>query len=283
MPELPEVETTLRGLQPWMENGMVRAVQIRRADLRQPLPTNFSESLNGQRIGLPLRRGKYMLFPIGKTHMLVVHLGMSGHMGVAQNFHAYQPQRHDHVIFEIEKDQQAHRIVFHDPRRFGFMTLLPLKNWQEHKPFAGMGLEPLAAAFDGATLYEALRKRKSPIKTALLDQRVVAGIGNIYACEALYEARIHPLHGCQNLGKSASNRLAQSLKNVLHAALESGGSTLRDYRGADGAKGYFQHQFKVYDRAGETCVRPRCAGVVDRVVQAGRSSFYCPRCADKVE
>lgn len=283
MPELPEVETILRGVAPRMKGARLQDVVVRRADLRMPLPENFAADLRGRCVGTPFRRGKYMLFPVEGTHMLVVHLGMSGHLGVAADGQAYEPRRHDHVIFCLEQDDQAPcQIVFHDPRRFGFMTLLPFANWRECKPFDRMGPEPLSDEFDGQRLYESLFGRQGPIKTVLLDQGVVAGIGNIYACEALYAVRIHPAIRACDLTEQACADLVRAIKAVLNAALKSGGSTLRDYRGATGESGYFQHDFKVYGRADQSCLRRGCKGVVERMIQSGRSSFFCPSCTAKV-
>jgi len=273
MPELPEVETVRRGLERLLAGRRLVRVEQRRRDLRVPFPPRFAERLTGRRVLGLRRRAKYLLVDLDGGLVLVAHLGMSGRMVVADGAAAGPPSPHDHVVFETDAGQ---RVVFNDARRFGMMTLLAAREEAAHPLFAALGPEPLDPAFDGALLAGRLAGRMTPIKAALLDQRVVAGIGNIYACEALFRARIAPRRMAATVVGRRAQRLAAALRGVIEEAIEAGGSSLRDYVQADGELGYFQHRWAVYERAGDPC--PACATTLRRVVQAGRSSFYCPRC-----
>jgi len=278
MPELPEVETVRRGLQPVLEGYRLTKVETRRAGLRLPFPKDFAKRLTGQRVLRLTRRAKYLLAELDGGETLVIHLGMSGRMSVAgrglgQYVHDTAADgKHDHVVFETE----AARIVFTDHRRFGLMTLVATAALAEDKLFKDLGVEPLSDEFDAAFLARALQGKKTPVKSALLDQRVIAGIGNIYACEALYRARLSPKRLAGRLKPPETAALAGAVRTVLREAIRAGGSSLRDYRKANGDLGGFQHRFKVYDREGEPC--SGCGGPIKRLVQAGRSSFWCPHC-----
>ena len=288
MPELPEVETVRLGLRPVLEHHRFLSVKTRRGDLRIPFPPRFAARLEGRRVNRLWRRAKYLVAELDSGESLIIHLGMSGSMSVyaegrGRKVGAYYYDaapagagggKHDHVV--METDAPA-RIVFTDQRRFGLMTLVDTGRLANHPLFRGIGPEPLADAFDAHLLGRALRGKKTSIKTALLDQRVIAGIGNIYACEALFRARVSPRRLAKNLTGSQLTRLVGAIKAVLREAIDAGGSSLRDHRRVDGGLGNFQHRFAVYDRACEVC-SGRCGGVVKRVVQNGRSTFYCPRC-----
>lgn len=274
MPELPEVETVRLGLEPVMRGQVVEAVQVNRFDLRGGTPGDFAERVQGAVVRDLVRRGKYMILVLDNAESIVWHLGMSGRVRVYDSADLYKAEKHDHVIFDMEGGV---RVVFCDPRRFGMMYLVP-EAWEAEKPFAGMGPEPLGNGFDGEALYRALRKRKGPIKSALLDQGVVAGLGNIYVCEALYMTGIDPARRGMDVSAEECARLVPAIRDVLNAALASGGSSLRDHVRTDGEMGYFQHQFKVYGREGEACVAAECGAAVERFVQAGRSTFYCAAC-----
>jgi len=277
MPELPEVETVRLGLAPALDGARLQRVTLNRPDLRFPFPERFAERLTGARIDHLGRRAKYLLAELDAGARLLMHLGMSGSFrvdegapGVFAHPRSTDP-RHDHVI--IETDAGA-RVTFNDPRRFGFMTLI---GPGQASPFLeGLGPEPLSNAFNGPALHEAIKAKRTPIKAALLDQRVVAGLGNIYVCEALFRARISPRRLAANIGMARAERLAASVKAVLTEAISAGGSSLRDHRATDGALGYFQHSFDVYGREGAPC--RSCGAAVRRLVQSGRSSFYCPDC-----
>ena len=280
MPELPEVETVRTGLAPALEGRRLVKVETRRGDLRRPFPKNFATRLTGRRVLALRRRAKYILAELDGGETLVIHLGMSGRMAVyagnktrKAGAEAAGGGKHDHVVFETDAPAT---IVFTDHRRFGLMTLLPTETLEDDTLFAGLGIEPLSNGFHAAYLAEALKGKKTPIKSALLDQRVIAGIGNIYACEALFRAHISPKKLAGSLSKDAIAALAPAIKKVLTEAIAAGGSTLRDYKKADGELGYFQHAFQVYGREGEVC--PHCGGRIARLVQAGRSTFYCPKC-----
>jgi formamidopyrimidine-DNA glycosylase len=278
MPELPEVEITRRGLEKALLNERLSRIEVRRRDLRQPIPENFGAVLQGQRVTSTLRRGKYILAFLGNDSAFVLHLGMSGRIYIAQG-DAARPERHDHVIFETDKGLKA---IYSDPRRFGLLYLTTRQGWEQEEPFAAMGPEPLAENFTGAVLTQGLVRRTTPIKAALLDQKIVAGIGNIYACEALFEAGIDPARPASSISSVEAEVLAGAMQAVLNRALEAGGSTLRDYKRTDGVPGYFQHSFSVYDREGQACPGCICgtgdeAKGVKRVRQSGRSTFYCAR------
>lgn len=286
MPELPEVETVRRGLEPVMAGRRVLKATLRRPDLRFPLPPRFAARLKGARIERLARRGKYLLAPLGTGETLVMHLGMSGRFtitGAQGDAHAPGDFRHaravdpahDHVVFALEGGAS---VTYNDPRRFGFMDLVPAKGLPASPHFARMGPEPLEAAFDGARLAAALAGRRAPLKALLLDQRVVAGLGNIYVAEALHRARLSPSRPGGALSAREADTLADAIKAVLADAIAAGGSSLRDYADAQGGLGYFQHAFAVYDREGEPCPRLRCRGVIARSVQSGRASYACTAC-----
>jgi formamidopyrimidine-DNA glycosylase len=285
MPELPEVETVRRGLAPVLDGRRITRVQLNRADLRFPFPPRFAERLTGARITTLGRRAKYLLVPLDTGETLVIHLGMSGRVLVEETGAVLEPGdfyygadrhlRHDHVIIEIEGGQ---RLIYNDVRRFGFMLLEASETLDEHESFISLGPEPLGNAFDAKALLSALDGRFTPIKSALLDQSVVAGLGNIYVCEALHRVGVSPFRAAHALSADEAEALVVAIRTVLSEAIEAGGSTLRDYRLQDGSLGYFQHRFRVYDRASEACPTPGCAGVIERQVQAGRSSFFCETC-----
>jgi formamidopyrimidine-DNA glycosylase len=287
MPELPEVETVRLGLLPVLEGHRFTKVDTRRGDLRLPFPRDFAKRLTGRRVTRLKRRAKYLLAELDGGETLVIHLGMSGRFAVHAKKHSGQighffytavPPglgKHDHVV--METDAPA-RVVFTDHRRFGLMTLVDTARLDEDKLFRGLGVEPLSEAFDAATLARALKAKKTPIKSALLDQRVIAGLGNIYVCEALHRASISPKRQAAKVPVAAVAPLVRAIKTVLNDAIKAGGSSLRDYKKADGELGYFQHHFAVYDREGEACSKKGCTGTIRRIVQSGRSTFYCPKC-----
>jgi formamidopyrimidine-DNA glycosylase len=285
MPELPEVETVRGGLAPVLEGHRLARVEARRPDLRFPLPENFVQVLTGATVTRLSRRAKYLLATLDREDTLVMHLGMSGRFEIARpegavrpgQFH-YAPDpdpKHAHIVFETEAGA---RVTYYDPRRFGYMALVNTATLHLHPWFAGLGPEPLSDAFDADRLKAAFAGRKQGPKTLLLDQRIVAGLGNIYVCEALNRARISPFKRAGRISKPRLAKLVADIRAVLTEAIAAGGSTLRDYAQADGALGYFQHRFRVYDREGEPCLNDPCVGVIARKVQAGRSTFYCPVC-----
>jgi formamidopyrimidine-DNA glycosylase len=285
MPELPEVETVRGGLAPVLEGHRLTRVEARRPDLRFPLPENFVQLLTGATITRLERRAKYLLGRLDREDTLVMHLGMSGRFEIARpegaerpgQFH-YAPDpdpKHAHIVFETEAGA---RVTYYDPRRFGYMTLINTATMHLHPWFAGLGPEPLSEAFDADHLKAALKDRRQGAKTLLLDQRIVAGLGNIYVCEALNRARISPFKAAGGISKPRLANLVAEIRDVLGEAIAAGGSTLRDFASADGALGYFQHRFRTYDREGEPCLNTDCNGVISRKVQAGRSTFYCPVC-----
>lgn len=295
MPELPEVETVRRGLQPVMEGARISKVEQRRPDLRFPFPINFQKRLEGRRIESLSRRAKYLLIHLDNGPFLISHLGMSGSYRVEAdddanapgNFHHERSKlaAHDHVVFHLLRaDGRPVRVVFNDPRRFGFMLFADTPDGSEHPLLAGLGVEPTGNRLDGPLLNELFRGKRTPLKAALLDQKLIAGLGNIYVCEALWRARLSPLREAGSIttpkpeGTTRTTRLAQSIREVIADAITAGGSSLRDYVQADGSLGYFQHSFSVYDREGDPCPRISCTGAVSRVVQSGRSTFYCPTC-----
>jgi len=275
MPELPEVETVVRGLRPRLEGHILARVQQRRDDLRFPLPADFAKRLTGRRVRAVGRRAKYILFYLDGDEVLMAHLGMSGRMVlVEQQGEALDP--HDHLIFHTEDGAE---LRYNDARRFGMMDLVPEAELDRHKLLRDLGPEPLSNDFNGPALAKSLKGKRTPIKAALLDQRVVAGLGNIYACEALYFAGLSPRRQAYTVQGGRAERLARAIRDVLMRAVAAGGSSLRDYVQADGELGYFQHEWAVYDREGEPCPRCRDAGRngarIRRLVQSGRSTFYC--------
>ncbi|PTW62779.1 DNA-(apurinic or apyrimidinic site) lyase [Breoghania corrubedonensis] len=300
MPELPEVETVCRGLAPVMEGARITRVEQRRADLRFPFPTDFVARLEGQRIEALGRRAKYLLADLSSGDVLVMHLGMSGSFRIAEApsvsiaaqeapgaFHhpRSKNERHDHVVLHLEPaDGVPARIIYNDPRRFGFMTLVARAGLESHPFFAHLGLEPLGNELDASWLAKAFAGRTTPLKAALLDQKVIAGLGNIYVCEALWRSRLSPMRAAGTLvtkagrPSAAAGRLAEAIRSVLAEAVAAGGSTLRDHMKTDGSLGYFQHSFAAYDREGTSCRHPGCRGSIARIVQSGRSTFYCGVC-----
>jgi formamidopyrimidine-DNA glycosylase len=281
MPELPEVETVRRGLDPVMTGQVIAQAQVNRPDLRWPLPLRMAERLTGQRVERLRRRSKYILADLSSGETLLIHLGMSGRMLVsgaplAQFHHDHPaPQKHDHVVLTMANGA---RITFNDARRFGAMDLIDTETADRHPLLAGIGPEPFGNDFDETRLVARLKGRATPIKSALLDQRTVAGLGNIYVCETLFRAGVHPARRAGDLPSSGVAGLVPIIRQVLTEAIEAGGSSLRDYRQSDGELGYFQHRFHVYGREGAPCQTPGCAGTVARLVQSGRSSFFCPVC-----
>ena len=290
MPELPEVETVRRGLAPAMLGARIDKVELRRADIRFPFPPSFAKRLTGQRIIALKRRAKYLLFELDGGETLIAHLGMSGSFRMertagltAGKFHHERSKdpKHDHVVLVLDNDWI---VTYNDPRRFGFMDLGRTEALEQHPRVRGLGAEPLAPEFDAARLAQLFAGSRAPLKSALLDQKRIAGLGNIYVCEALFRARLAPtrpaniLAGARGAPNKAAKAVSEAIRAVLEEAVEAGGSTLRDHRQANGELGYFQHVFKVYDREGLPCLRPRCRGIIKRITQAGRSTFYCPVC-----
>ncbi len=290
MPELPEVETVRRGLEQAMQGRRLVEVDVRRGDLRWPLPKDFARRLKGRTVTGLGRRAKYLLLDLSSGDVLVMHLGMSGSFHVMQGkpkqLGRYHHERgkhlaHDHVVFHLSSGAT---VTFNDPRRFGSMKLVPRSALDDEPLLKALGPEPLGNAFDAAMLAQACQGKKTSLKAALLDQRVVAGLGNIYVCEALHRAHLSPkrrastLAGRKGEPNERTERLVEAIKAVLNDAIKDGGSSLRDHRRTDGDLGMFQHHFRVYDREGEPCRTPGCHGIVKRIVQNGRSTFYCPVC-----
>lgn len=288
MPELPEVETVRRGLAPALVGTRLVSVDQRRPDLRFPFPENFVQRLTGRRVDALSRRAKYLLADLDDAQVLVMHLGMSGSFRIEDetppgNFHYLKAKNaaHDHVAFGLSTGK---RIIYNDPRRFGFMQIIARAELSAHLLFRNVGLEPLGNEFDGAALARLFAGKAAPLKAALLDQTLIAGLGNIYVCEALHRAGLSPRRAAGSLVRkngSPTDRadlLAKVIREVLEEAVEAGGSSLRDHRQTNGALGYFQHCFRVYDREGAPCPREGCGGVIKRIVQSGRSSFFCGTC-----
>jgi formamidopyrimidine-DNA glycosylase len=293
MPELPEVETVRRGLAPVMEGARFTKVEVRRGDLRWPLVKDFAKRITGATVDGLGRRAKYLIADLSTGDVLMMHLGMSGSFHIIQDaknakrskrpgdFHHERGKigAHDHIVFHMSNGAT---VTFNDPRRFGSMKLVARAEIDKEPLLNALGPEPLGNEFDAAMLATACAGKKTSLKAALLDQRVVAGLGNIYVCEALYRAHLSPKRQASTIAdrKGAPNQravaLVDAIKVVLHDAIKAGGSSLRDHRQADGTLGYFQHSFRVYDREGEPC--PDCKGTIKRIVQSGRSTFYCPTC-----
>ena len=284
MPELPEVETVRRGLEPVLTGARLARVRQNRPDLRFPFPERFVERLEGATVERIDRRAKYLLMPLSTGETWVTHLGMTGRFtldgGQLGEFEQAAPiiGKHEHVSLCAVRGGASTRVGFADARRFGFMGLIPTDEVAAHPWFAALGPEPLGNGFSGAHLAEAFAGRKQNIKVSLLDQRNVAGLGNIYVCEALYRARISPLTSAGRVSKARLETLAAVVRDVLGDAIAAGGSTLRDFANADGGQGYFQHRFDVYGREGQPCLAEGCTGVIRRTVQGGRSTFWCPVC-----
>lgn len=291
MPELPEVETVRRGLEPAMAGQRLIQVEQRRKDLRFPFPARFKERLEGQRVTGLSRRAKYLVLDLSSQEALIMHLGMSGRFTVEMggttskpgDFHyeTSSPSPHDHVVFHMENGA---RITYNDPRRFGFMDLVPSASLVDSKHFKAMGVEPLGNELNGELIQTLFADKKAPLKAALLDQRLIAGLGNIYVCEALHRSGLSPKRLAGTLStnrgsmKGKAELLATIIRDVLTEAVQAGGSSLRDYAQTDGSLGYFQHRFRVYDREGEKCPTVSCSGTIERIVQSGRSTFYCKTC-----
>ena len=290
MPELPEVETVRRGLAPAMEDARFERVEARRRDLRWPLPKNFARALEGKIVTGLGRRAKYLLADLSSGEVLLIHLGMSGSFRVTNGsettpgtyYHdRSKDEAHDHVIFQMSSGA---RIVFNDPRRFGCMKLIPRAKLEQEPLLRALGPEPLGNAFDAAMLALACKGKKTSLKAALSDQKVVAGLGNIYVCEALHRARISPKRMASTIADKSgapnarAEKLVDAIKLVLNEAIKAGGSSLRDHRQTSGALGMFQHNFRVYGREGQKCPTPGCTGTIKRIVQTGRSTFFCPVC-----
>lgn len=275
MPELPEVETVCRGLAAAVAGRRIVRVEARRPDLRWPLPARFGARLAGHRIDAVGRRGKYILIRLDRGLVWMVHLGMSGRFLVIPPDGERGPDAaHDHVVARLDDGTS---LRFNDARRFGMMDLVAESALARHRLIAGLGPEPLGNGFDAAVLGAALEGRHTTIKAALMDQRVVAGLGNIYVCEILYHAGISPRRGARNVSGRRLERLVRAIREVLRQAIAAGGSSLRDYVQASGELGYFQHRFAVYDREGEPCPACDCGHAIRRIVQSGRSTFYCAK------
>ncbi|MDE2330649.1 MAG: bifunctional DNA-formamidopyrimidine glycosylase/DNA-(apurinic or apyrimidinic site) lyase [Bradyrhizobium sp.] len=291
MPELPEVETVRRGLQPVMEGSKIVKAEARRKDLRFPFQEDFVARLQGQTVTGLGRRAKYLMADLGSGDVLLMHLGMSGSFRVVQDAETQRPgqfhhprgenRAHDHVVFHMSSGST---VIFNDPRRFGYMKIITRTALEDEPLLKGLGPEPLGNEFDAAMLAHACAARKTSLKAALLDQRVVAGLGNIYVCEALFRSQLSPKRLASTMVDKKqeptdhARRLVTSIHAVLNQAIKAGGSSLRDHRQTTGELGYFQHSFQVYDREGENCHRGGCSGVVKRFTQNGRSTFWCPKC-----
>lgn len=294
MPELPEVETVRRGLAPTMEGATVRRLELRRPDLRFPLPRDFAARVEGHRILALSRRAKYLLIDFEGDLTIIAHLGMSGSFRIEAGAAAETPgifhherskdEKHDHVLFHLEGAEGPVRVIYNDPRRFGFMDLMPRSELDTYPAFLDLGPEPVGNRLSADYLATRFAGRSQPLKSALLDQKVIAGLGNIYVCEALWRAHLSPTRKVSTLvtktGKPRQELtlLADSIREVIADAIQAGGSSLRDHIQADGTLGYFQHFFRAYDREGRDCLTDGCGGTVERIVQSGRSTFYCRRC-----
>jgi formamidopyrimidine-DNA glycosylase len=281
MPELPEVETVRAGLVPSMQGHVITRAEVNRPDLRWPFPNDMAQRLTGATVTALRRRSKYILADLSTGETLIIHLGMSGRMTVSGDplgqFHNDHPApaKHDHVVFHMGNGA---RVTFNDPRRFGAMDLAKTDALNDHWLIKPIGPEPLGNGFNEAYLVEAFAAKNTPVKTALLDQRLIAGLGNIYVCEVLFRAHIDPTRKAKDLFKKQVASLVPIVRDVLNEAIAAGGSSLKDYRQADGELGYFQKAFQAYDRAGHPCQTPECTGSITRIVQSGRSTFYCPKC-----
>ncbi|WP_073054234.1 bifunctional DNA-formamidopyrimidine glycosylase/DNA-(apurinic or apyrimidinic site) lyase [Kaistia soli] len=285
MPELPEVETVRLGLQPVLEGARIDAVELRRPDLRFRFPARFAERIAGRTVASLGRRAKYLLADLDDRTRLIMHLGMSGSFRIEEGgasttpgifYHPRDKQAvHDHVVFHLSN---GHAVIYNDPRRFGFMDLADGPGDAASPHLASLGLEPVGNAFDGPALFALFQGKRTPLKAALLDQRMIAGLGNIYVAEALHRAGLSPMRSAGTVTIEEADHLAAAIRTVLGEAIAAGGSSLRDHRQANGELGYFQHAFRVYDREGEACPTPGCDGVILRAVQSGRSTFHCVIC-----
>ena len=281
MPELPEVETVLRGISPILEGNQIDYAQVNRPDLRRPFPNNLAKRLKNRKINFLHRRSKYILIDLSGGETLIMHLGMSGRIMISQKvagtFHhnTNHSQKHDHFVLHLKDN---HQLTFNDPRRFGVIDLLRTENLDLSGMLSQIGPEPLSNSFNEAYFVSTLRLKKTNIKSALLDQRVVAGLGNIYVCEALFRAGISPKRQALRISHKKLSSLVPIIKEILLEAISSGGSSLRDFRNASGDLGYFQHSFDVYGREDQDCYNTECDSKIKRITQAGRSSFYCSNC-----
>jgi formamidopyrimidine-DNA glycosylase len=281
MPELPEVETVLRGISPILEGNQIDYAQVNRPDLRRPFPNNLAKRLKNRKINFLHRRSKYILIDLSGGETLIMHLGMSGRIIISQKvagtFHhnTNHSQKHDHFVLHLKDN---HQLTFNDPRRFGVIDLLRTENLELSSMLSQIGPEPLSNSFNEAYFVSTLRVKKTNIKSALLDQRVVAGLGNIYVCEALFRAGISPKRQAFRISHKKLSSLVPIIKEILLEAISSGGSSLRDFRNASGDLGYFQHSFDVYGREDQDCYNTECDSKIKRITQAGRSSFYCSNC-----
>ena len=279
MPELPEVETVKRYLDQEITGNKIVSVEIRRPNLRIPFPHQMSKRLMGSKVIRLQRVGKYILANLSTNETLIIHLGMSGafkiHSPPVAMRQEFIPSRHDHVILIMESQSL---IVYSDPRRFGLMDIVKTKDVQSHPFIKTLGTEPLSEDFCAKLLYKDLKKRRTSIKSVLLNQSIIAGLGNIYACESLWKSGISPLRRCDRISFARILLLTDCVQTVLQEAIEAGGSTLRDYHAPNGVVGYFQHHFKVYGKENQDCQNKECDGKIVRIVQAGRSTFYCRTC-----
>ncbi len=281
MPELPEVETVLRGISPILEGNQIDYAQVNRPDLRRPFPNNLAKRLKNRKINFLYRRSKYILIDLSGGETLIMHLGMSGRIIISQKvagtFHhnTNHSQKHDHFVLHLKDN---HQLTFNDPRRFGVIDLLRTENLELSGMLSQIGPEPLSNSFNEAYFVSTVRLKKTNIKSALLDQRVVAGLGNIYVCEALFRAGISPKRQALRISNKKLSSLVPIIKEILLEAISSGGSSLRDFRNASGDLGYFQHSFDVYGREDQDCYNTECDSKIKRITQAGRSSFYCSNC-----
>ena len=281
MPELPEVEAVLRGISPILQGNQIDYAQVNRPDLRRPFPNNLAKRLKDRKINFLHRRSKYILIDLSGGETLVMHLGMSGRIIISQKvagtFHhnTNHSQKHDHFVLHLKDN---HQLTFNDPRRFGVIDLLRTENLELSSMLSQIGPEPLSNSFNEAYFVSTLRLKKTNIKSALLDQRVVAGLGNIYVCEALFRAGISPKRQALRISHKKLSSLVPIIKEILLEAISSGGSSLRDFRNASGDLGYFQHSFDVYGREDQDCYNTECDSKIKRITQAGRSSFYCSNC-----
>ncbi len=281
MPELPEVETVRRGLAPVMEGRRIERAAVNRPDLRWPFPDKMADRLTGKTVLGLRRRSKYILADFDSGETLLIHLGMSGRMLIsgaqlgAFHHHHPAPAKHDHVVLDLDGGA---RITFNDARRFGAMDLMDTATADAHWLLRDLGPEPLGNQFDEPYLVGRFQGRNTPVKSALLDQGIVSGLGNIYVCEVLFRAGISPIRKAGKISAARTRTLVPIIRDVLTEAITAGGSSLRDYRQADGELGYFQHIFRVYDREDAPCVTPGCTATIRRIVQSGRSSFFCPSC-----
>lgn len=290
MPELPEVETVRRGLQPVLEGATIEALKLNRADLRFPFPDRFAKRLKGQSIRSVSRRAKYLLVELSDGSTVLSHLGMSGSFRIkllgktgtpgAFHFERSKLAAHDHLILSLRNSAgEAARVIYNDPRRFGFMDLIAPGEMETNRFLQGLGVEPTGNTLSGEVISSLFYKKAAPLKSALLDQRLIAGLGNIYVCEALWRSSLSPARAAGSICRTRhATRLAAEIRQVIGEAIEAGGSSLRDYVQTDGSLGYFQHSFSVYDQEGKKCRRSGCWGHISRMVQSGRSTFYCAEC-----